>query len=446
MLWPRVLAVALALATGIVLGGGLGAWVGAQALGMALGGATGAVLITLVDALRAQRLLRWLRGPADTGAPAESGFWGELGYRVERVVRARERQIEAEQLRLQQFFEAIEASPNGVMLLDAGDHIDWCNAVAADHFGLDPVRDRGQRVTNLIRAPAFVDYLHKRSFDSPVLMPGPLNRLTLQVVVRPYGEGLKLVVSHDITERERHDAMRRDFVANVSHEMRTPLTVLAGFIETMATLPLTEVERQRVLRLMEQQTTRMQSLLTDLLTLAQLEGSPRPPTDRWVAVDALLAQARADAEALSGGRHRLEFHVASGSEIAGSQGELLSAVGNLVGNAVRYTPDGGRIEVDWRLRADGGGEIDVVDTGIGIAREHLPRLTERFYRVDSSRTRDTGGTGLGLSIVKHVVQRHGGEIDIASEPGKGSRFRIVVPAVRVRQRSDAPATGLTQPP
>jgi len=436
-LWPRLLAVALALAAGIVLGGGLGGWVGAQTLGMALGGASGVVLLTVVDTLRAQRLLRWLRGTAGAEPPPETGFWGELGYRVERAVRSRERQIEAEQLRLQQFFEAIEASPNGVLLLDAGDHIDWCNAVAADHFGLDPVRDRGQRVTNLIRAPGFVAYLHHRHFDTALVLPGMHHRLTLQVLVRPYGDGLKLVVSQDITERERHDAMRRDFVANVSHEMRTPLTVLAGFVETMATLPLTEVERQRVLRLMEQQTTRMQSLLTDLLTLAQLEGSPRPPTDHWVPVDALMAQVRADGEALSGGRHRLGFHVAAGGEVAGSHGELLSAVGNLVGNAVRYTPEGGLVDVHWRLRADGCGEIDVVDTGVGIAREHLPRLTERFYRVDSSRARDTGGTGLGLSIVKHVVQRHGGELDIASEPGKGSRFRIVLPAARVRQRSAA---------
>ena len=443
-LWPRLLAVALALAAGMVLGGGIGGWVGAQTLGVALGGATGVVLLTVVDTLRAQRLLRWLRGAATAAAPPETGFWGELGHRVERAVRSRERQIEAEQLRLQQFIEAIEASPNGVLLLDAGDHIDWCNAVAADHFGLDPVRDRGQRVTNLIRSPGFVAYLNQRRFDTALLLPAMLNRLTLQVLVRPYGDGLKLVVSQDITERERHDAMRRDFVANVSHEMRTPLTVLTGFIETMTTLPLTEGERQRVLRLMEQQATRMQSLLTDLLTLAQLEGSPRPPTDRWLPVDALLAQIRADGEALSGGRHRLAFHVAAGSEIAGSHGELLSAVGNLVGNAVRYTPEGGQIDVHWRLRGDGGGELDVVDTGVGIAREHLPRLTERFYRVDSSRARDTGGTGLGLSIVKHVVQRHGGELDIASEPGKGSRFRIVLPAVRVRQRTGALPAGVAK--
>jgi two-component system phosphate regulon sensor histidine kinase PhoR len=438
-LLPRIVAALLAMLAGTAIGAWVGGWFDARALGMALGGATGVSLATTLDALRARRLLDWLRGAQAAHAPGAGGFWGELAYRVERAMRTRETSIEHERGRLQQFLQAIEASPNGVLLLDADDQIEWCNAVAADHFGLDPVRDRGQRVTHLVRTPAFVAHLQQGQFEHPVIVPGPLGRQTLSVLVRRYGDGMKLVLSQDITERERSDAMRRDFVANVSHEMRTPLTVLAGFVETMATLPLTEVERQRVLKLMEQQTTRMQTLLTDLLTLAQLEGSPRPPADQWVSVDALMAQVRADGEALSAGRHRLVFHVPPGGEIAGSATELLSAIGNLVTNAVRYTPDGGQIDVHWRVRADGAGEIDVVDNGVGIDREHIPRLTERFYRVDGSRSRDTGGTGLGLSIVKHVVQRHGGELDIESERGKGSRFRIVVPAARVRVRHDAAA-------
>jgi two-component system, OmpR family, phosphate regulon sensor histidine kinase PhoR len=238
--------------------------------------------------------------------------------------------------------------------------------------------------------------------------------------------------------------MRRDFVANVSHEIRTPLTVLAGFVETMAQLPLTEVERRRVLGLMEQQANRMQTLVGDLLTLAQLEGSPRPAGDRWLPLAGLFRRALADAVALSAGRHRIE----AGSEaegldsveVAGSENELFSAVSNLLTNAVRYTPEGGLVQLHWRWREDGAGEIEVRDSGIGIAREHLPRLTERFYRVDGSRSRDTGGTGLGLSIVKHVVQRHGGEIDISSEPGKGSSFRLVFPALRLRLRPRSLAT------
>jgi two-component system phosphate regulon sensor histidine kinase PhoR len=321
------------------------------------------------------------------------------------------------------------------MMLDGADQIEWCNSVAAEHFGLDPVRDRRQRVTNLVRMPVFVAHLQGGRHDEPVVFPGPLGRTTLSVLVRPYGQGMKLVLTQDITERERTEAMRRDFVANVSHEIRTPLTVLAGFVETMASLPLTEVERQRVLSLMQQQTDRMQALVGDLLTLAKLEGSPRPAADRWLAVAGVMVKACADAQALSAGRHRIEIEGGEDAEVAGSEPELYSAIGNLLNNAVRYTPDGGVIQLRWSWRADGGATLEVQDGGIGIAREHLTRLTERFYRVDGSRSRDTGGTGLGLSIVKHVAQRHGGEIDIQSELGKGSTFKLVLPALRVRRTS-----------
>jgi two-component system phosphate regulon sensor histidine kinase PhoR len=431
-LLPRILAAVAAMLGGALLGLGAGAWIGVPRTGAVVGAALAVALLTLIDALRGQRLAEWARVWHDLPAPVEAGLWGEVAYRMERLLRSRERAIDEERLRLQQFLSAIEASPNGVLLLDADEQIEWVNSVAADHFGIDPVRDRGQRVTNLVRAPSFVGYLQAGQFEQPLVFAAAVARQTLSVIVRRYGGGMTLVLSQDITERERADAMRRDFVANVSHEMRTPLTVLAGFVETMSTLPLTDVERRRVLTLMEQQTTRMQTLLTDLLALAQLEGSPRPPADRWVAVDTLLAQARADGEALSAGRHRLGLTVQSHGELAGSATELLSAVGNLVSNAVRYTPEGGMVDIGWKVRDDGSGELSVGDTGIGVAREHIPRLTERFYRVDGSRSRGTGGTGLGLSIVKHVVQRHGGSLEIASDPGKGSRFTLVFPAARVR--------------
>lgn len=421
----------------VLVFGSVGLWIGEvlhwPRLGALIGAGTGAAVHMLLDGWRGHLLMEWLRGSIEKQAPRDAGFWGEIGYRIERALRTRELTIAQERDRLQQFLSAIEASPNGVLMLDANDQIDWCNATAADHFGLDPVRDRGQRVTNLVRSPIFVGYLQAAAFDQPVQLVGPSGLGTLSVLVRPYGEGLRLVLSQDVTERERADAMRRDFVSNVSHEIRTPLTVLAGFVETMSALPLNEGERTRVLALMTQQTQRMQALVADLLILARLEGSPRPPADRWQSVAALLQRVRADGESLSAGRH--EFIVAGGedADIAGSDTELLSAVGNLVGNAIRYTAEGGRIDVSWAWRRDGSGELVVADTGIGIAREHLPRLTERFYRVDGSRSRESGGTGLGLSIVKHAVQRHGGEIDIESELGKGSRFRLVFPASRVRR-------------
>jgi two-component system, OmpR family, phosphate regulon sensor histidine kinase PhoR len=397
------------------------------------GGGVGVLLVTLSEAWRGQRLLDWLRGARTGQAPRDPGLWGEIGYRVEKLLRQRDLALHSEQQRLVHFLSAIEASPNGVLLLDANEQIEWCNVVAADHFGLDPQRDLQQRLTNLVRSPVFVQYLQSGAYQEAISVPDAVSRRVLLVLVRPYGEGLKLVLSQDITERERAEAMRRDFVANVSHEIRTPLTVLAGFVETMTHVPLSPPERERVLLLMGQQTDRMQALVADLLTLAQLEGSPRPAPDRWISVAALMQRVEGDALSLSRQRHALTFAGGEDAEIAGSDTELLSALGNLVSNAVRYTPDGGRISVRFDWRDDGAAQIDVSDSGMGIAREHLPRLTERFYRVDSSRSRETGGTGLGLSIVKHVVQRLGGEVDIESEPGRGSRFRLIVPAVRLRR-------------
>ncbi|MCE4536768.1 phosphate regulon sensor histidine kinase PhoR [Pelomonas sp. P7] len=439
MTWllPRLLLAIGAAFVGFIVGAAVHSATGFEALGLGLGVTSGVALLLVVDAVRGHRLLNWLRGNQQDNAPRDTGLWGELGYRVERAMRDRDRALARGRLELEQFLSAIEASPNGVLMLDAQEHILWCNRVAADHFALDPQRDLQQRITNLVRAPAFVAYLQAGRYGEPLVLGNGRGPGTLSITVREYGEGMRLVLSLDVTERMRNDAMRRDFVANVSHEIRTPLTVLSGFIETLHTLPLTAVERDRVLVLMTQQTQRMQTLVADLLTLAQLEGSPRPASDRWVGLDGLLMRVAADAEALSAGRHALRLRPETHAELAGIESELLSAVANLVTNAVRYTPDGGEVDVAWRLLEDGSGELTVIDTGLGIAREHIPRLTERFYRVDGSRSRETGGTGLGLSIVKHVMQRHGGELLIQSEVGKGSRFRLVFPAARVRQASDS---------
>ncbi|RQO55347.1 phosphate regulon sensor histidine kinase PhoR [Paucibacter sp. KBW04] len=440
-LLPRFVLAALA----VVMGAFVGLWAGKlfdiPLLAEALGAATAVGALVLIDAVRGHRLLLWLRGSQLDVAPRDTGLWGELGYRMERAVRDREKVIARERLQLEQFLSAIEASPNGVLMLDGQDHILWCNRVSADHFSLDPQRDLRQRITNLVRSPAFVAFLQAGHFEAPLLLSNVRGQGTLSVVVRCYGEGMRLVLSQDITERERADAMRRDFVANVSHEIRTPLTVLSGFIETMSSLPLTEAERRRVLTLMGQQTERMQGLVSDLLTLAQLEGSPRPAADRWISLDALLGRIQSDAVALSAGKHEIKVQPATQVELAGVESELLSAAANLVTNAVRYTPAGGQIDVVWRELPDGAGELSVQDTGLGIAREHLPRLAERFYRVDGSRSRETGGTGLGLSIVKHVVQRHGGELSIQSEAGKGSRFNLQFPPARVRHAGE-PALGV----
>jgi two-component system, OmpR family, phosphate regulon sensor histidine kinase PhoR len=432
-LFPRVLLAAIAATLGALAGIAIG-WAGDVQIVLTIAGAAlGAGLAALLDRMRGYRLMKWLAGDPAAPAPAARAFWGELGYRAERALRERDRRADSERTQREDFLSAIEASPNGVLLVNAHQQIEWLSAAAAEHFGLDPKRDLQQRITNLVRDPAFVAHLQAEDFDQAIVFPGLRGLGTLSVTVRRYGDDKLLVLSQDITERERADAMRRDFVANASHEIRTPLTVLAGFVETLTELPLTEVERQRVLSLMAQQTDRMQALVADLLTLAQLEGSPRPAPDTWVDLAVLLDRVEADGRALSAGRHALSVLADTPAQLAGNLTELQSAFGNLVSNAVRYTPVGGHIELRWMARADGGSTLEVRDSGPGIAREHLSRLTERFYRVDGSRSRETGGTGLGLSIVKHVMQRHGGEIEVESEVGRGSCFRLRFPAARVRQ-------------
>jgi two-component system phosphate regulon sensor histidine kinase PhoR len=431
--------VVVRLAVGVV-GGLVGYWLGLHVgYPVAMGttcAASAVLLLSVSDTLKGHALLDWLRTP-EAVAPDLPGIWGEVGHRVERVLRLRDGAIAHERAQLDQLLSAIEASPNGVLLLDATDHIEWISAAAADHFGLNRQRDLQQRVTNLVRQPAFVQYLAAGDYRDPVKVPVSRGALSwLQIQVREYGQGQKLVLSQDITERERADTMRRDFVANVSHEIRTPLTVLTGFIETLGALPLTEVERKRVIGLMAQQAERMQSLVSDLLTLAQIEGSPRPASDKWVRVAQLMKRVESDALGLSRQRHAISVSLEEReqeTEVSGVESEWLSAMGNLVSNAIRYTPEGQSIEVQWRSLPEGGGEFSVKDRGIGISPEHIPRLTERFYRVDGSRSRDTGGTGLGLSIVKHVIQRHGGELKVTSEAGKGSTFTLQIPAMRVRR-------------
>jgi two-component system phosphate regulon sensor histidine kinase PhoR len=411
-------------------------WILALAFALA-----GSFLWFVMDCMRGLRLLRWLREGAAADLSLGNGLWGEAHDRVRRMLRAGNRLAVESDNRLEDFLAALQASPNGVVLLDSEGRIEWFNQTAAEHFGFDPQRDMLQHIGNLVRDPGFTAYLTARNFLHDINMPGRESNASkpvkLSVHLHPYGEGRVLLLSRDITAVEQAEAMRRDFVANVSHEIRTPLTVLAGFVETLQTLSLNDDERQRYLGLMSQQAQRMQTLVSDLLTLSRLEGSPLPSVHDWVPVDLLMRQCEQDAQDLSRilsvQPHELVFKRAPGCEIAGSGAELHSALSNLISNAIRYTPIGRRIEVEFSLRSEGSAVFQVRDQGPGIAPEHIPRLTERFYRVDRSRSRDTGGTGLGLAIVKHVSQRHGAELSIESVPGKGSVFSIGFPAHRVRQ-------------
>ena len=333
--------------------------------------------------------------------------------------------------------DAARALPEGVVILD-GELIAWCNDVARTHLDLDPAKDEGRPITHLVRIPAFLDYMKAGDFARPVVVEAARGEpRTLSMRVVPYGQWQRLLLSRDITQLEKVERMRREFVANVSHELRTPLTVVAGFIETLREERDPEAGR-RYLDLMGEQAGRMQRLVEDLLTLSALESAPPPALEETVHMARLLERLGAEARALSNGRHRIAVEPAAQVDLLGSEKELASAFGNLVSNAIRYTPPGGAVTLRWRSVEDAA-TFDVIDTGIGIAPEHLQRVTERFYRVDRGRSRETGGTGLGLAIVKHALMRHGATLEIESEPGAGSTFRARFSGRRLKPREQPDA-------
>jgi two-component system phosphate regulon sensor histidine kinase PhoR len=290
-----------------------------------------------------------------------------------------------------------------------------------------------QRINFLIRRPEFIQYITKRNFDEPLLMErmGSDGSISLMLQAFPFGQRRHLLLVQNVTDLQKADAMRRDFVANVSHEMRTPITVLMGFLETVQTLDLKKEQQDQYFEMMMAQALRMKSLVEDLLTLANLESNSLPAVSKPISLQTLMALLRNDAEALSLGKHSFSFDVLAKQDVLGEEREILSAFSNLVSNAIRYTPDIGSIQVKWNVNAEGQGEFSVTDTGPGIASEHLSRLTERFYRVDRSRSRDTGGTGLGLAIVKHIASRHQAQLIIESTPGRGSTFILRFPKERL---------------
>jgi len=425
-----------------IAAGALWGWAAEQPAWTFGGALAGGLVWAVLDGLKAHRFIRWLGKGADSNQPELSGLWGTAVDRSRKLVKKLDKKVQNSEARLEDFLAAIQASPNGVVLLDAAGRIEWANLTAASQLGFDPQRDLGQYVRNLVRYPAFVAYLTAGDFDREIQIDGPGPKPTqptkILIQIHPYGKKRKLLLSRDVTAVQLAETMRRDFVANVSHEIRTPLTVLSGFVETMQSIPLEEEERQRYLGLMSQQAQRMQVLVSDLLTLSRLEGSPAPGQGDWIDSDELLQhviqEARGLSQTIAEPPHVIEAEPGRAFWVSGAKTELLSAMSNLLSNAVRYTPGGRQIQAGWRLHADGSGEFYVTDSGPGIAAEHLPRLTERFYRVDRSRSRETGGTGLGLAIVKHVAQRHGGRVDVQSELGRGSTFSISLPASRVRRQ------------
>ena len=376
------------------------------------------------------RLDGWLAAPTED-PPRYEGIWGDVLYRLHKLLLAHRQAQASSHADLELMQQATRLLPDGVVMLDAQNRILWLNEAARQHLALNPERDVDQFVTYLLRNTRFTSWLADSAGGSLTLPSpaGPSRTLSLQRVSLP--DGRRMLLSQDVSELMRVDAMRRDFVANVSHELRTPITVINGFLEGFADMEQPDPEEFRGhLELMREQAGRIGRLVEDLLTLASLEADIAP-ADETVAIEPLLADLLHDAEGLSQGRHAIGLEVEKGAVIRGSRQELHSALGNLVSNAVRYTPPGGRITLRWRCTPAGGGEFSVSDTGEGIEAHHIPRLTERFYRVDRGRSRASGGTGLGLAIVKHVLGRHQGRLRIESTVGKGSPFTACLPPERV---------------
>jgi two-component system phosphate regulon sensor histidine kinase PhoR len=425
LLLRTVIAVALIAVEACVFGLVFGPYAG-------WGAFSGGVILLLFHHMKnVGSLVRWLHNPVPGKVPAGSGVWEyifALLYRFERVQTKQHQQLAKTLVR---FRQAGRAHPDGVVILDADNRIEWCNDTAESHFDLTLATDGGQPVVNLVRQPEFIAYVESGDYTQTLELRSTRGGgAVFSVQIIPYGDAQKLLLSRDITRLEKLETMRRDFVANVSHELRTPLTVLSGFLETIRELDLDPQRSRDYINLMSEQGKRMQHIVDDLLTLSTLESAPGPSLDERVRIAPLLERLRAEGEALSGGRHRILLDASPGFDLLGSDNELASAFGNLVTNAIRYTPDGGEVCLTWRASADEA-VFAVEDSGIGIAPEHIPRLTERFYRVDRGRSRETGGTGLGLAIVKHILNRHQATLDIKSEPGKGSRFAVRFPPRRI---------------
>ncbi len=407
---------------------------GAVLRDFALGWALGLAVYLAFHVWQLRRLVNWLRSGKTRNIPEAGGIWGEVFhylYQRQRKHQQRKRQLEDI---LERFNEATSALPDATVVIGRKDEILWFNEAAAGLLGLHSSQDKGQAIDNLLRHPDFINYLNQNGRGGEVLrMPSPVDdALTLSVHLINYGRDQRLLVARDISQQQRLEQMRRDFVANVSHELRTPLTVISGFLETLMDSGDECAGRwHRSLDLMHQQAARMQHLVADLLMLSRLETDRSSPPRELVEVPALLAAIREDAQLLSGDKgHHITLEADAGLRLHGAERELYSAFSNIVGNAVRYTPAGGEVRIRW-WRDTGGAHFSVSDSGIGIPAEHLPRLTERFYRVDTGRSREVGGTGLGLAIVKHVLTRHNARLRVDSKPGKGSTFTIDFPSERI---------------
>jgi two-component system phosphate regulon sensor histidine kinase PhoR len=386
------------------------------------------------------RLLDWLVSSQGFDPRDVGGMWGEIYYRVNQLQRRNRKRKRKLAKVLAQFQASAEAMPDAAVALGVNWEIHWFNDAATQLLGLRPEQDVGQTILNLLRDPEFHAYLNEGRFDRSLEIAAPGNtgrRLSVRVI--PYAGSQRLLLAQDVTDRYRLERVRKDFVANASHELRTPLTVISGFLENLRHESTCPAQWARPLALMDQQTVRMQRIVEDLLLLSGLEAGQVPPAIETVDVAAMAEDVRDEALAAAGPEApEIVVEIEADVGLIGNGQHLRSAFSNLVVNAVQHTSAGGRIRMRWYAGPEGG-VFEVQDTGEGIPIEHLPRLTERFYRVDVARSRRRGGTGLGLAIVKHVLQNHDGRLEIESEVGKGSTFRCIFPPGRLEVFDTLPA-------
>lgn len=378
------------------------------------------------------KLHRWYKKPSLSTIPNGTGIWEDIFADIYHQQRRHNRSQAQISSALDRFRHAASALPDGVVLLNDQDKIEWCNPPAETQLGLVLGKDTGQPITYLVRHTDFLQYLQDQDYSEPIKLKSWRNpEITLEIQLVPFGGKQKLLICRDITQMEKLEIMRRDFIANVSHELRTPLTVVGGFLETLMDMDGAVPESTRsYFSMMSEQTGRMRRLIEDLLTLSQLESGATVKQDTEIDMNSQLNMLMHEAQGLSNGKHQISLEADTNIWLSGAAEELHSALGNLVSNAIRYTPQGGEIKLMWRMRGDEA-VFSVKDSGIGIEQKHIDRLTERFYRVDRSRSRETGGTGLGLSIVKHILTRHQAKLEVQSVLDKGSTFSVVFPKNRV---------------
>ncbi|MEM9302075.1 MAG: phosphate regulon sensor histidine kinase PhoR [Pseudomonadota bacterium] len=377
--------------------------------------------------LNLYRLHRWLTSRRRFGPVSGIGVWSGIFA----ALHQRQRESQARRQRLlrsvREIREAISAIPAGVLIVDQDQDIQWLNPSAATMLGLDRRDDVGSSLTQTLTDPRVEAWLAGDDATEELLVDAPTDKTKLSLSLIPFSSTQSLLIAQDVTQLHRVEAMRKDFVANVSHELRTPLTVISGYVEAME-IDASD-EWQMIIRRMSEQSDRMRAIVEDLLTLSRLDAIGALEDEVVVNVHGVVTSVANEAEALSGGRHTLVWHASSTVVVTGSPSDLRSAFMNLVSNAIRYTPEGRRISFRWYLR-DGQATFEVTDDGPGIAAEHIPRLTERFYRVSTDRSRATGGTGLGLAIVKNILVLHDAALEIESEIGSGTTFRAVFPRER----------------